>query len=889
MMAMKNSFADSACAFLEVAASAAPDFSRYTVLLPHYHARQPFLNALSISLTASAFIPPRCQTLPDWVADVPVSRPVPVGLRLSRLYGALRGHDWLPGGSVRWALAQSLLELIEEMDAASLHPPASAAEFSAQLTAIERRYGNTPLALEAALIFALWQADRGMDSGGQRVYARQLAVRIGQADAPVFLLGLSGLSPLEEGALRQLAERVPVVSLPTAPRFSERDRVLQVAWNPDPDDLPLRDRARALAEALPVSPLQPWVALYAAADLEDEALTAVNWVRARLAEGAAQIGIVALDRLAARRLRAILERDGILLQDETGWSFPTTVVSHVVDRWQTLLSDDFYYRDVLDFLTSPHCLNDLPEVDRRQVLMHLRGFYARTHVVNGLDTLLRLSEEASVVRAVLERLRMSARLFDNRARPLADWQARLNKMFDLMGIAPALQSDSAGRRLRQLLDELTTAVVADATRYQRSEWAAWLALGLEAATFQESDIRSPLRLTHLAAARLRDFDALLVLGADVRHFPGEASAGLMADAVRRELGLPGRAEHEQRLEAALRDAVSRAAQVLLTWQDQVDGEANGAASCICLLNMMHQLAWGSGLEISPQRYLTPIPDDLPIAQVPATATLPRLPERLSASAWQGLIDCPYQYFSRYGLGLRALDEVSEEMEKKDHGDCVHRVLAEFHTAHPILVRADQAALLDELKTLSQRSFSAWSRRDPLAEAWRARWEGILPAYLDWAIAHSEQGYCCIESEQPHSQTLTLQEGQTIELYGRIDRCDLGAGGRLVIDYKTQTDSVLRKRVQPGQEAVQLAFYGILTGATEGSFVGVDDPARVKRYSVQTDFAEAVAAELARLKITFSAIAEGQPLPANGADAGCEYCESKGICRKGDWYKPPRVA
>ena len=958
MRAMKNSFVDSARAFLEEAAPAAPDFSRYTVLIPHYHARQPFLKALSAQLAASAlgsalslaFIPPRCQTLPDWVADLPVPRPVPESLRLSRLYEALRGHDWLPGGAARWALAQSMLELIEELDAANLHPPASAAEFATQLKVIERRYENTPLALEAALIFELWRADRGMDAGAQRAYAQQWAARIGQVDGPVFLLGLSGLSRLEEGALRQLAGRVPVIPLPVAPRFSERDRVLKEAWQPDQPAPSLRDRAQAVAQAFPDSPLgladgradqcqsrhsgagrnpvlsttwtpawpsswngvvrdgvtnngvtnesgiplQPGIALYPATDLEDEARVAANWVRDRLAEGATHIGIVALDRLAARRLRALLERDGILLQDETGWSFPTTVVSHVVDRWQTLLSAGFYYRDVLDFLASPHCLNDLSEAERRSVLASLRALYARTHVVQGLDALLRFSEEEPAVRAVLERLSTAARLFDDRAHPLADWQARLDKMFDGMGISPALETDSAGRCLRQLLKDLTTAVVADGTRYRRSEWAAWLALGLEAATFQEGDIRSPLRLTHLAAARLRDFDALLVLGADARHLPGEASAGLLADTVRRELGLPGRGEHEQRMEAALRDILSRSTQALLTWQDQIDGEANGTASCIRLLETVHQLAWGRGLNIAPPRYTTPVPDDLPAAQAPAMATLPSLPERLSASAWQGLIHCPYQYFARYGLRLNALDEVAEEMEKKDYGTCVHGVLAEFHAAHPTLSRADRDSLLDELKAISRRVFAVWARRDLLAEAWRTRWEAVLPAYLDWALAHSEKGYRCVETEQPRSQpsrsqpysrTLTLPEGQALELYGYIDRCDLGAGGRLVIDYKTQAESVLRKWVQPDQEAVQLPFYGILTGAAEASFVGVDDPGQVKRYSAQAPLAEAAAAELERIQTVFAAIASGQTLPANGLDVRCEHCEAHGICRKGDWIAP----
>jgi len=254
------------------------------------------------------------------------------------------------------------------------------------------------------------------------------------------------------------------------------------------------------------------------------------------------------------------------------------------------------------------------------------------------------------------------------------------------------------------------------------------------------------------------------------------------------------------------------------------------------------------------------------------------------------VNCPYQYFVRYGLRLREMDEVAEEMEKKDHGECVHRVLAEFHTAHPTLTRPERDTLLDELRTLTQRHFAVWARRDVLAEAWQARWEAVLPAYLEWAIVHSERGYRCVETEQPHIQPLTLADGQVINLYGRLDRCDQGPDGQLVIDYKTQSNEILRKRVQPDQEVVQLPFYGALTGAAGALFVGVDDANQVNAYAAApTHFAESVTAERERLETVFTAIAAGQPLPANGTEAVCDYCEARGVCRKDDAWQDRSVA
>jgi ATP-dependent helicase/nuclease subunit B len=882
---MATRFIDSARAFLTTTGTTSPDLSRYTVLVPHYHAVQPFVAALRHEMAAPVFMPPRCYTLPAWAAEVATHDPVPMALRLARLYDALRKQHWLPEGAACWGLARTLLDLIEELDAANLQPPASAAVFSAQLATIERRYTHAPLAMEAALIFALWRADHSENAGHQRVYAQQLATRIHTTTAPVFLLGLSELSGLERRALQQLAERVSVVDLPTAVRFPERAHALRVAWATD-TATPLRDRAAALAADMPHSPFQDALQYYAATDLEDEAQTAALWVHQRIAAGDRHIALIALDRLAARRLRALLERSDILIQDETGWSFPTTVVSHVIDRWQALFADDFYHRTVLDFLSSPYCLADLSAFERQQAIAELNTVYVRTGVVRGLDAIKHVTDERTpIARAVLARLHHAAQLFHPQARTLADWLARLDELFIRMGITPALEADSAGQQLLHLLATLKAAVAPPAlnnTRYQRSEWAAWLAQGLEAANYQETHITSTVRLTHLAAARMRDFDAVLCLGADARYLPREPTPSLLADAVRGELGIPGRAEHAQRALAALSDILARANRVLLTWQAQVNGDANSPAPDLLRLDTVHTMAWGKSLYTAlPRTHHAPTADLPSPRYAIAAATLPRLPEKLSASAWQALIRCPYQYFARYGLGLDTQDEVIEEMAKKDYGICVHRILAEFHTTHATLNASERAALEAELRELTQKGFSTWTRYALPAYAWQARWEAILPAYLDWAIAYSAHGHHCIETEQSYSTPLPLDDGHTITLYGRIDRCDDGPNGRAVIDYKTQAHTALQQQIHPDQEAIQLPFYGLLTGAAEALFVGVDDPEQTRSYAAPAPFVDAVQAETERLHTTFSALAAGHPLPAHGIEEACKYCSVRGLCRKDD--------
>ena len=62
--------------------------------------------------------------------------------------------------------------------------------------------------------------------------------------------------------------------------------------------------------------------------------------------------VVALDRLTARRVRALLERADVKVRDETGWKLSTTSAAAAVMRWFDLVIDDLYWRDLLDWLKS---------------------------------------------------------------------------------------------------------------------------------------------------------------------------------------------------------------------------------------------------------------------------------------------------------------------------------------------------------------------------------------------------------------------------------------------------------------------------------------------------------------------------------------------------------
>lgn len=847
-----------------------PDWSGITVLVPHHHLVPGFLAALRRRVDAPVFLPPRFATLPALALPGGTAGQTD-GQRLAALHAFLAGTDWLDEAA-RWPLAQAMLDLLNEMDDALLAPPADYRDFATQVEQAARRALAAPLEREARLVFEVWRAFQQAGPGSRASLAQGLARWLAQAAGPVYAFGLGGPSRLEARFLADCRARLGLVDLPVADPHPARRALLEAAWHDD--GAPLRERALAWPAHHPASPLA--LDLMPLPDLEAEAQAVAARLRAWLAEGRRAIAVVALDRLAARRLRAVLERDRILLQDETGWTFATATVSHLVDRWFALLQDGCYHRDLFDLLKSPFVFSDLDTAERLAAVAELEHLTARHNVVAGLDRFLALARDGAA-RPLLERLAEALRLYRRGARrTLAGWLDTLFRALDLLGATPACAADPAGRQLLDLLHRLAGELAGERATHGLADWRGWLDLQLDRATFVDDAIDSPIRLTHLAAARLRDFEAVAVLGADAAHLPPAVTGELFADAVRVQLGLPGQRQRREETLAQLTDVLARAGRALVTWQAWQGVEPNPASPWLERLAAFHRLAYGDDL-------VRTAPASPPAATVapppPAPARLAERPARLSASAWQAMVDCPYRWFTRHGLGLGEAAAVEETMEKADYGERVHDILRRFHAARPVLAGVPRATLEAELAALGAAAFRAGERDDYLALAWRLRWERHLPAYLDWALAREAAGSTWRAAEVDCERPLALPDGGSVLLYGRLDRLDDGPGGPEVLDYKTTDLATLRKRLREPGEAVQLAFYGLLSGAARAGLVALDDDTGVDVVEMQQPLAEAAAAEADRLADVLARLADGAALPAHGAPGTCRWCEMRGLCRR----------
>ena len=309
-----------------------------------------------------------------------------------------------------------------------------------------------------------------------------------------------------------------------------------------------------LKAAHPRSALAGRLRIVGAASAEQEAQAVDVTVREWLLAGKRCIAIVVQDRLVARRARALLERAQVLVKDEAGWAFSTTSAATAIGRWLDVAGGDCYHRDLLDLMKSPFVFHDWAREARRSAVWRLEGYVREENVISGLANFIELAEDKSdpEVRQMLARIRQGVSALGRGSRPIARWLAALSASLDEIGVRDGLAADSAGSQLLELIDRLGRELADDTLDVDLPDWRRWLARQLEAATFRDRAIESPVVFTSLAATRLRRFDAVLVLGCDAAHLPGpDPVAMFFNQGVRAELKLPTWSERVREMEEQL--------------------------------------------------------------------------------------------------------------------------------------------------------------------------------------------------------------------------------------------------------------------------------------------------------------------------------------------------
>ena len=859
-----------------------PDLSYLVVVLPS-PALAPALRRGLAAAAGCALLLPRIATLAQLAAVADAGGQTDSQRQLA-LYRQLRERDWF-ADSALWEICAELIALFDELSERAVGLPADEGEF---LDRLERAYdtrGSQLLRFEAEVVHRLWRAEAAGPPGRPAAQAMALAHLAAAAAGPLYMLCEGEARPVEQAFCQAWSARqTATVFQPQRGTSAEAPmQALNFAWPPVAAAAPtLAARAAAARRALPQSPLAGRLRLIGAASLEAEAAAIVLEVKRWLGQGRQSIALVAADRVAARRARALLERDGVLVQDETGWKLSTTRAAALVDAWLEVIAADAYHRDLLDLVKSPFVFGDLAEASRQAGLLQLEEGLVRHNLAYGLGRFEAvLARQAGCGEAVelLKRMAAARRPMPRTSATAADWLAGLERALESLGAVDRLAQDAAGVTLLALLRARREELAAVPARLTFGEWREWLNRELENAAFVDRSIDSPVVMTHLAAMRLRRFDAAVLVGADRDNLaPACARSVFGNQAVRAELGLPLPAEAAARLRDDLAGLIVCCGEVTATWQTLRGDEANLPCPELGLLSVLHASAWGDDL-VAPHA-VPPLAAAANGTPMPRPAAPQRVPLRLSASAYASLMACPYQFFVRRMLGLAQAEEVREALEKRDYGESVHRILQRFHAAHPqISGRADEV-LTAELEAISREVFAPEIEANFLEHAWLARWLDCVPGYIAWQKAREAAGWRHAGGELTREIALPLAGGGSLALHGRLDRIDRRAdGAEAVLDYKTQDAQGLKRRLADAGEDVQLACYALLQGerVTEAAYLALDGekPAELALPDVQGMARE----QGERLAAAVAALRAGASLPAHGTQAVCEWCEARGLCRK----------
>lgn len=608
----------------------------------------------------------------------------------------------------------------------------------------------------------------------------------------------------------------------------------------------------APVQTAPMGGVSPLAGLswFEGANLEEEAW----FITQRILATSGSTGIACPDRKLARRVRALLERQGIAIMDAAGWSLATTSASGLLHLfWEACAAP----RGTLAWTQLARCpfARPSPEQGPAPATWEERVWAASEGVRHALTD----------------------------AQPLAVFHDALLIALRQAGMDQLLAEDAAGNTLLQVLETLQADIRDHRGTFLPAEYFTWLRGELDGARFVPPHAGCSVRLLDLAAAGDYRFDLLLITGADAAHL-GETTRQriFFKDSVRQELGLPAAREDQAQERQLFQLLLEGAPEVVVSWHRRDQKQALRPTPWLDLIRIGHRRHFGTDLTLAasrPKSALTRSPSSGTKA-VHMTVPAALRPERLSAAAYQRWIDCPFQYFAAEVLRLRARPETTEDRAALEYGLRVHRILEAFWSPvtglpgpfpHPLAAhRRREAEIL--LMTIGHRVFADQGARGALEQA---QWETCIPAYVAWELEHGPER-TVLGTEVPLDRLL-CGSSPTV-LNGRVDRLDRSCDGLSILDYKTGT--LPQGAALEGGEVGALPFYGLLPPepVAELCLVRVHEDFAVR--CLTGDVLQHTLEQTEhRLRTLDAMLTTDLPFAAHGDRLTCGRCAYEGLCRR----------
>lgn len=838
------------------------------------------------------------------------------------LIDVLQHAQTIKGRGSAWQLADELLKLFDELELSG-HDCES-------LVSGLLGTGSQIFLEDADKVSRLWKA-RSEQMEAEDVTDRvQLYSRALDSPPPrhrakrIFLCGYDWLQGKELAWIRRFWSDLSITVLttdtsPLARQLAELDlspdprasyTFLDTCFATSPD---LLSRARHWKASNNSAPLKH-CEHYVAATPEHEARLIDAQIRDWIHKGKQNIGLITEDRQLARRVSAMLQNAELRIHDDAGWPLSTTVAAGALERWLECVENDFPQRALLDVLKSPFTY--IANTDQQDIFRFERDIVQHEKIATGIDRYsqaikdrgLRLGfnsdEYQNRLETLIDTLRSALKpltlmIKGGQYRPTQLLQG-LKSSLTVLGLYDSYKRDAAGMRLLQELEDMGQCEQDRDIRFSWPEFRQWLRRALETHNFRPAREPGPVRIISLQQSLTGEYDGVILAGLDDTKLPRPAARLIFFnDQVKNQLGLPSWTQSRDRQLFQFRRLLEQTPSVLMTHSSTNDNTPKLPSPWLARINSFLQATTGNTIAhpiLALQADLLALQlrskND---AKAPQITEMPspnpakeQLPKRWSATGHQQLIDCPYRFFVSYILGLRAPDEIIEQMSYREYGEKAHLCLQAFHSdvdglPGPFLYTLNdenREAALELLLELGQHVFRPDGETDVRHRNWYRMWAAMAPLYLFWQQTW-QTDWTVMSTEWSSEVALT----EATSLNGKLDRVDHGPRGQAVIDYKSGAINSRQADMLCGED-VQLATYALLlTKPQSVAYLSLKASAENgKRTATLEDeiLQEIVFKTKKRLIELAECLESGSPMPANGDENACRYCPSEGLCRKETW-------
>jgi ATP-dependent helicase/nuclease subunit B len=802
---------------------------------------------------------------------------------------------------------------------------------------------------EAQVLLTFW---RYLSSASDPAFRKQfaMAAHLQQAklnktsqviSRPIIWMNTADPSPIEQemmqAFLNDYAEYAPIVDIrldwQTVALWAEAANESSAAMN---------NSLENAAEAQVKLNLQKYhsehLQLIAAKRFEELAWATAKTIEQHLLAGKTNIALVAQDRLVARRTRALLTRLGpaLKVQDETGWKLSTTRAAAALNSWLELMrspKEGPTATDLLEFLKNPFfdlekCLGKEPNTCIG-VIAQLENILIASQAHTGWETFYLAIEGAGqyavlngsispnpILLELLQRIRAKHFAWLPLQVDCASASKQLQADLDATGMFARLEKDAAGKQLLEVLgafDLSKTSPISISMRF--TEWQSLIKAVVESANYQElgQSAVATLTILPLSATRLREFEAVVMVGCDEQQLPAFSEPPLFFSDALNQLLKTGSIQAQFIQQARdLSQLLTSCTKVSLLWQSQSQtGEALRPSAWI------QRLQAEISLEQVSKKMRKRSAQAQPMLQAKATLgpDIP-MPLSMSPSAYKALRDCPYRYYVKNVLGLRKLKGFEEGFDASLAGQTLHRILRDFYQAlktvehtNPQLKQDAQmrrAWMEQHLNSISENEFKRLIAGDARVLGTLRDWQKQIPSFVDWQLQRDAQGWEYFDGEVKVGFHLEFvgPEGETrhMRIEGYADRFDINTQvphQAVVLDYKNQSFTKIKERAEHVLDDPQLLMYARAVNEHQGSEIlagyqvkqaewvalkakASDDGLNMPRAKEVEELPNILNAFSTQITQDVEQLWSKKPLIAFAPNGVCQYCEVRGICRKGMW-------